>query len=108
MPKGAHSISGHPIREAKNPGSKLLGGHKFNVESEHIYCSLISIHYPLNPPRETNAEPLFASKIFSLDVPNDSPYTFTTHDQMKTSSTTLPPLQASPRQGRHRHLAPWL
>lgn len=81
MPKGAHSISGHPIREAKNPGSKLLGGHKFNVESEHIYCSLISIHYPLNPPRETNAEPLFASKIFSLDVPNDSPYTFTTHDR---------------------------
>ena len=64
MPKGAHSISGRPIREAKNPSSKLLGGHKFNVESEHIYCSLISIHYLLNPPRETNAELLFASKIF--------------------------------------------
>lgn len=81
MPKGAHYISGRPIREAKNPGSKLLGGHKFNVESEHIYCSLISIHYLLNPLRETNAEPLFVSKIFSLDVPKDSPYTFTTHDR---------------------------
>lgn len=81
MPKGAHSISERPIGEAKNPGSKLLGGHKFNVESEHMYCSLISIHYQFNHPRETNAEPRFASKSFSLDVSNDSPYTFTTRDR---------------------------
>ena len=83
MAKGAHSISERPIREAKNPGSKSLGGHKFNVESELKYCSLISNHWQLNPPRETNAEPLFASKIFGLDFSNDSPYTFTTHDRWK-------------------------
>ena len=36
MPKGAHSISERPIREANNPGSKQLGGQKFNLESERI------------------------------------------------------------------------
>ena len=46
-----------------------------------ITGGLISNHWQLNPPRETNAEPLFASKIFGLDVSNDSPYTFTTHDR---------------------------
>ena len=93
-----------PIREAKDPGLKLLGGHKFNVESEHIYCSLISIHYQLNPPRETNAEPLFASKIFSLDVPNDSPYTFTTHDRWKPARQ--PCLLCKPRLARN-HTVTW-
>ena len=83
MPKGAHSISERPIREAKNPGSKQLGGQKFNLESERIQFSLILIHYQLNSPRETNAEPLIASTIFSLDVFNDSPYTFMTHDRWK-------------------------
>ena len=90
--------------EKRNPGSKLLGGQKFNVESELIYCSLISIHYQLNPSRETNAELLFASKIFSLDVPNDSPYTFTTHDRWKPARQ--PCLLCKPRLARD-HTVTW-
>ena len=29
-------------------------------KSKHIYCSFISIHQKLNPPRETDAKPQFA------------------------------------------------
>ena len=51
----------------KKPCSKWLGGH----ESKHTYYIFISIHYQLNPPRDTDAKPQFASKISSLDVSND-------------------------------------
>ena len=51
--------------------SKWLGGHKSNAESKHTCCSFISIPYKLNLPRETDAKPQFAKKIYSLDVPND-------------------------------------
>ena len=62
----ANSISEQPYREAKNPSSKWLSGHKSNAE----FCQ-ISILYLLNPARGTDAKPQFASKISSLHISND-------------------------------------
>ena len=44
---------------------------KSNAESKHISRSFISIHYQLNPLRETDVKPQFASKIYISDVSND-------------------------------------
>ena len=93
-------LSERLIREAKNPSSKWLGGHKSNAESKHIYCSFISIHYKLNLPRATDAKPQFASKISSLEVSN-SPRP---HQPWHTTVETLPPFQTEPRRGPHRQL----
>ena len=49
----------------------MTGWPKSNAESKHIYCSLISIHYQLNIPHETNAKLQFASKVSSSEVFND-------------------------------------
>ena len=44
---------------------------KSNAESKHICCSFLSIYYQLNPLRETDVKPQFASKISISDVSND-------------------------------------
>ena len=82
----------------KNPSSKWPGGHKFNVESKHIYCSFISIHYKLIFP---DAKPQCASKSSSLDV-SKGPHTHSPQP-FETSLVSLPPLQIVPRRGPHRH-----
>ena len=50
-----HSISERSIWEAKNSSAKWPGGHKSDAESQHIYCSFISIQHKLNLPRATDA-----------------------------------------------------
>ena len=68
-----------------------------------MYRSFISIHYQLNPPRETYAKPKFASKISSLDVSNNPRSHSPRHTTVEFQLVTLPPLQIEPPRGPYRH-----